>query len=76
MDQVRYIIGDEEDFKPPEIRNQLMRIHKLASKLITGGYSLTDEEVEDLADLVDEVDMTFFTMIEQMEKIRKALKPL
>ncbi len=54
LDQVRYVIGDEEDFKPPEIRRQLMRIHKLASKRHTGGYRLTDEEVEELADLIDE----------------------
>jgi len=76
LDQVRYVIGDEEDFKPPEIRRQLMRIHKLASKRLTGGYRLTDEEVEELADLVDEVDMTLFSTVENLEKIQKALKPL
>ena len=76
LDQVRYVIGDEEDFKPPEIRRQLMRIHELAFKQLGEGFTLKQEEVEELADLVDEVDMTVFGMIEELEKIQKALKPL
>jgi len=76
LDQIRYVISDDEDFKPPEIRSQLLRIQKLASKTITGGYSLTDEEIEELADLLDEADRTVTDMIGQLKKIQKALKPL
>ena len=76
LDKVRYVIGDDEDFRPPEIRQQLLRIHKLASNTLTGGYNLTDEEVEELASLVDEADMTIFDMVEELKKILAALRPL
>ena len=76
LDKVRYIVGDEDDFKPPEIRRQLLKIHKLALKQLGEGLTLTDEEVEELSDLIDEVDMTVFDMIEQLRKIREALRPL
>jgi hypothetical protein len=76
LDNVRGIISDDDDFRPPEIRSQLLRIHKLASKRLTGGYRLSDEEVKELSDLVNEVDMTVFGMIEELEKIMKALRPL
>jgi len=76
LDAVRYVIADDDDFKPPEIRRQLIRIHKLALKQLGEGLTLNDNEVGELANLVDEVDMTVFDMIEQLEKIKEALKPL
>jgi len=32
LDKVRYVIGEEGGFKPPEIRDQLLKIHALAFK--------------------------------------------
>ena len=76
LDKVRYIIGDDEDFKPPEVRIQLLRIHKLALKQLSEGLTLTDEEIDELSLLIDEADMTVFGMIEELEKIMAALRPL
>jgi len=75
LDAVRYVVADDDDFKPPEIRRQLIRIHKLTLKQLGEGLTLNDK-VAELANLVDEVDMAVFDMIEQLEKIKEALKPL
>jgi hypothetical protein len=76
LDAVRYVIADDDDFRPPEIRRQLIRIHKLALKQLGEGLTLDDKEVAELANLVDEINTVVSDMIEQLEKIKEALKPL
>lgn len=76
LDKVRYVISDDYDFRPPEIRSQLLKIHTLAFKQLGEGFTLKDKEVEELSDLIDEVNMTVSDMIEQLRRIREALKPL
>ena len=76
LDKVRYVISDDYDFKPPEIRYQLLKIHTLAFKLLGEGFTLKQEQVEELSDLIDGVNMTVSDMIEQLRRIREALRPL
>jgi Mg/Co/Ni transporter MgtE len=75
LDEVRGIIADD-GIRPPEIRAQLLKIHQLVHQQLNEGFTLTDEEVEQLADLIDEVDMAVFQVIEQLQKIKKTLRPL
>jgi thiamine kinase-like enzyme len=76
LDEVRYVMSDDDDLKPPEIRRQLLRIHTLAFKQLGEGSTLRDEEVEELADLIEKVDATISGMIRRLVKIQKTLKPL
>lgn len=76
LDEVQCIFRDEEAFKSPEVRIQLLRIHELIFKQLCEGLSLSDEEVDELSLLIGEADMTMFEIIDELEKIREALRPL
>ena len=76
LDEIRYVIADDDDLKPPEIRYQLLRIHKLAFKQLGEEFTLDDEEVAELARLINEVDTNVQNMIDRLVMIHKALAPL
>ena len=52
LDAVRYVIADDDDFKPPEVRDPLLKIHTLAFKQLGEGFTLEEKEIEELANLV------------------------
>ena len=76
LDEIRYVIADDYDLKPPEIRYQLLKIHKLAFKQLGEEFTLDNEEVEELVKLINEVDTAVQNMISRLVMIHKVLVPL
>ena len=73
IDQLRVVLADDEDFRPPQIRDDLLRLHQLAMEFVNYGDPQTGREVRDKAfDLQDNI----FTMIESLEAIDKTLSEL
>ena len=73
LDRLRSELGDDEDFRPPTIRQDLLRLHQLAMDVVNRGYLSKGEELFDLAfDLEDQV----FGLMENLEAIQDTLGAL
>ena len=78
LDDVRPVISDqfnEDGFpRPPEIRDNLLKLHEKAHKIINGEFSYdTDMGMFDLA---WELEEELYDIIESLEKIKKVINDL
>ena len=73
FDALRGYLNDRENFQPPEIRGDLLKLHGLAMKVIGAGARGGATEMFDLAeDLEDQIAR----MLEEMEQIADTLEKL
>ena len=73
LDSLRAELGDDEDFRPPTLRQDLLRLHQLAIEMVNSGYLNKGEELFDLAfELEDQV----FGLMENLEAIQDTLSAL
>ena len=72
LDEIRDIIADTEDCKPPQIRRDLLELHQLIFNMVKQGGSLTDE----IYDLTGDISMTMSTIIEVAERIMDTVDQL
>ena len=73
LDRLRSELADDEDFRPPTIRQDLLRLHQLAMDVVNSGYLSKGEELFNLAfDLEDQV----FGLMENLEAIQDTLSAL
>lgn len=73
VDELRRMLGDDEDFRPPEIRQDLLRLHQLAMAFVNEGALSKGQEMFDLAfDLDDQI----FSMREALDAIEKTIQTL
>ena len=73
LDRLRAELGDDEDFRPPTLRQDLLRLHQLAMDVVNSGYLNKGEELFDLAfELEDQV----FGLMENLEAIQDTLSAL
>ena len=66
-------MNDREDFQPPEIRGELLKLHGLAMKVIGAGARGGAAEMFDLAEDLEE---QIAQMMEEMEQIADTLGKL
>ena len=73
VDQLRRLLGDDEDFRSPQIRQDLLRLHQLAMEFVNNGVTSKGPELFDLAfDLDDQI----FTIREALDEIEKTIQTL
>ncbi len=73
LDALRGHLNDREHFQPPEIRDELLKLHGLAMRVIGAGARGGAAEMFDLAeDLEEQVAQ----MLEDMEQIADTLEKL
>lgn len=73
FDALRGYLNDPDDFQPPEMRGELLKLHGLAMKVIGAGARGGAAEMFDLAeDLEEQVAQ----MLEEMEQIADTLGKL
>ncbi|NEZ68337.1 transposase [Leptolyngbyaceae cyanobacterium CCMR0082] len=73
VDQLRQLLGDDEDFRPPQIRQDLLRLHQLAMEFVNNGAMSKGPELFDLAfDLDDQI----FTIREALDEVEKTIQTL
>jgi len=74
LDEIRALVADRENMRPPEIRDKILALHQAAHQIINEGEH--PGEGEDLklfaCDLEDEV----FPILENAEKILDPLRKL
>ncbi len=74
LDEVRPIISDD-DFRPPEIRIKLLKLHKVAMELINTG-SEDKKKLDQLLEMAREIDDEIFDCLENLEKINTTITKL
>jgi len=75
LDEIRPIISDD-DFRPPEIRDRLLKLHREAMELINYTGSKDKERLDAVLDKAEEIDSEVFDCMENLDKIRTILTKL
>ena len=75
LDEVRGILADGVHLEPPEIRDDLLKLHQLAMAVANNGET-SAAKVHEMLMLADDIDSEVFRMIEALEYIQKVLTKL
>lgn len=73
IDKMRGYLNDRDDFRPPQIRDYLLKLHGLADRLINARAKGVASEFFDLA---EELDGQIFDLLESLEAVRDILAKL
>ena len=73
IDKLRYFLGDGPDFQPPEIRNDLMKLHELAMEVIN---QRSETNLTEFVNLAEDIDSDLFQMMQSLEAVQKTLRQL
>jgi hypothetical protein len=73
LDGVRSIVGDGENWEPPEIRTDLLKLHQLAMDVVNHGVT---DKAQEMFELADDIDSQVFDMIQALETIQRTLTTL
>lgn len=76
LDQIRYILADAEDLRPPQIRHDLLNLHGLLFKIIREKYTPAKDDGDEIFELVDCIEDTLNSIIENAEKILEIIVPI
>ena len=75
LDNVRGVLGDDEDGRPPEVRQDLLKLHKMAMSM-RETQSSDPEEMEQLLNLATDIEMTVSECIEDLTRITDVVSRL
>ena len=66
IDEARRHLGDSENYKPPQIRFDLFKLHELAMSVINNGST---EKAQELFNMAFDLEMQVSTIIELLENV-------
>ena len=75
FDKIRSIVGGSH-FEPPETREELMKLHAVASRVINEDEPLSDDPDENLTEMAWEIEAQVEDISEAADKILRALSDL
>ena len=67
LDNIRGQVGDRENYRPPEIRDSLMKLHEVTRRVLDSGDTCTEDF--GLFDLAWEIENDIETIQEHADKI-------
>ena len=73
LDKLRSYLADGPDFEPPELRNDLMKLHQMAMPIVNHGQ---DTELTGFAELAEDLDSQVFQMMQSLEHVQATLRQL
>lgn len=73
IDRMRELLNDREHFRPPQIRDDLLKLHTLGNRLIN---VRAKGEAREFFDLAMELDDQVFDLMESLEVVRDILTRL
>jgi hypothetical protein len=73
FDSLRPILSDKDGYIPPDIRDDLLKLHKLAMNVFNHGYCGPTQEMEKMFDLTDDIRSVMFQLEEGVERIQGIL---
>ena len=75
FDDVRPIISDDE-YKPPEIRSKLLKLHRMAMELVTTISHEDKKRLDKVLTLAEDIGGEISDCIENLEKVSDVLSKL
>ena len=76
LDQIRIMLGDDEDSTPSRIRHDLLKLHELLFKIIRERYKPGIDDGDTIYELVDDIEETLTSIVENAEKILEIIAPI
>jgi hypothetical protein len=76
LDRIRGILADGPNLEPPEIRGELLRLHKITSAVVNEGRPIPDDDEKNPFFLADEIESEISEIHEAAETILDALSEL
>ena len=73
IDKVRGVLADGDNWEPPEIRINLLKLHQLAMDVVNNGRT---GQARELFELAGDLETQVFDMVESLEDIQKTLNKL
>jgi hypothetical protein len=73
FDSLRPIVSDKDGSIPPDMRDDLLKLHRFAMNVFNHGYYTQAEEIEEMFDLTDDINSVMFQLEEGVERIRAIL---
>ena len=73
VDVLRQLLSDGPNLRPPQIRDDLHRLHQLTMDVVNQGQLTQCEEMFNLA---FDIEAQLFTMLESVEAIRETMRAL
>ena len=74
LDEIRALVADRENYRPPEVRDNLLKLHKLAHRIINEGHVSSDSD--ELWNLAYDIEDDIYPILENAEKILDTLRNL
>lgn len=73
IDEARYHLGDGENWEPPQIRTDLLKMHEIAMDVVNNGWT---GKAQELFDMACDLDMQIHSIIKELEAVQKTLDKL
>jgi hypothetical protein len=73
LDKVRGVLADGDNWEPPAIRTELLKLHQLAMDVVNKGWT---GQARELFELAGDLEMQVFDMVEALEDIEQTLNKL
>ncbi|MHB1948857.1 MAG: transposase [Gammaproteobacteria bacterium] len=73
IDDARTHLGDGENWEPPQIRIDLLKLHQLAMDVVNNGWT---ENAEDFFEMANDLEMQVSDIIESLESVQNTLNKL
>ena len=73
VDELRGYLSDGENFEPPEIRTNLLKLHGLAMDVVNNGR---EGQLEKMAELASELEMQTLDMMQSLDALYQILSKL
>jgi len=75
FDEVRPVISDHE-FRPPEIRDKLLKLHSETMHLINYTGEKDQERLDEILYAVEEIDSEILDCLDNLKKVHRTLAKL
>ena len=70
IDHARTYLGDGENFRPPQIRTDLLKLHALAMSVIN---HVNTSKAQEFFDLSSDIESEISSLIEHLENVQEVL---
>jgi len=73
IDKLRSFLGDRANLQPPEIRDDMMKLHELAMDVVN---HRSDDSLVEFANLTEDINSDIYMMMQSLEKIQETIRKL
>lgn len=73
IDEARQHLGDGENWEPPQIRIDLLKLHQLAMDVVNNGWM---DSAQELFDMACDLEMQVSDIMEALESVQQTLNKL